>query len=120
MAFVVLQPNAIEEWKGRENEFEKYLKDYARSRLPGFACPEWVRIVEDLPVRGRSLINEHRAEIIPKNSEHPPEKYLKRHFEALPQNCSGCVYSDWADTQHYTISTIIHDYVLELMLEVMT
>ena len=32
------------------DEFEKVLKDFARTRLPGFACPEWVRVVEDLPV----------------------------------------------------------------------
>lgn len=55
MAFVVLQPDAAKEWRGRDNDFEKLLKDYARSRLPGFACPEWVRIVDDLPVRMPSV-----------------------------------------------------------------
>ena len=50
MAFVVLHHEAAKEWKGRSDGFEKVLKDFARTRLPGFACPEWVRVVEDLPV----------------------------------------------------------------------
>ena len=50
MAFVVLYPDHVLHWKGRRLEFEKDLKAHAKERLPGFACPEWVEIVPELPV----------------------------------------------------------------------
>jgi len=50
MAFVVLHPHHSPNWKGRHDEFSKELKDFAKTRLPGFACPEWVEIVPELPV----------------------------------------------------------------------
>ncbi|KAH7096485.1 acetyl-CoA synthetase-like protein [Auriculariales sp. MPI-PUGE-AT-0066] len=43
MAFVVLRQNV------ERNGFEDRLKSFARTRLPGFACPEWVRVVDELP-----------------------------------------------------------------------
>ncbi|KAF8203111.1 AMP-dependent synthetase and ligase [Pholiota molesta] len=49
MAFVVLHPHHVATWKGRYHEFEKDLKAHAKSRLPGFACPEWVEVVPELP-----------------------------------------------------------------------
>ncbi|KZT71372.1 acetyl-CoA synthetase-like protein [Daedalea quercina L-15889] len=49
MAFVTLHPQRASEWEGRHNAFEAALKQHARSRLPGFACPEWVAVVDDLP-----------------------------------------------------------------------
>ncbi|EJF66260.1 AMP-dependent synthetase and ligase [Dichomitus squalens LYAD-421 SS1] len=49
MAFVILHPQKAEKWAGRHSEFEKDLKEHARKRLPGFACPEWVSIVPELP-----------------------------------------------------------------------
>ncbi|KAH9486780.1 Acetate/butyrate--CoA ligase AAE7, peroxisomal [Psilocybe cubensis] len=49
MAFVVLHPQHVATWRGRHHLFEKDLKAHARSRLPGFACPEWVEIVPELP-----------------------------------------------------------------------
>jgi acyl-coenzyme A synthetase/AMP-(fatty) acid ligase len=51
MAFVILKATSSEKWKGRHTDFEVELKQHARSRLPGFACPEWVQVVEELPVR---------------------------------------------------------------------
>jgi acyl-CoA synthetase (AMP-forming)/AMP-acid ligase II len=33
----------------RRKPFEKELKAFARGRLPGFASPEWVIIVDELP-----------------------------------------------------------------------
>jgi len=48
-AFVILRPKSIAKWKGRHDEFEKELKAYAKGRLPGFACPEWVQVVDELP-----------------------------------------------------------------------
>ncbi|RPD66601.1 AMP-dependent synthetase and ligase [Lentinus tigrinus ALCF2SS1-6] len=49
MAFVILHPQKAEKWAGRLAEFEKDLKAHARKRLPGFACPEWVSVVQELP-----------------------------------------------------------------------
>ncbi|PPQ89595.1 LOW QUALITY PROTEIN: hypothetical protein CVT25_012340 [Psilocybe cyanescens] len=49
MAFVVLHPQHVSTWRGRHHVFEKNLKEHAKSRLPGFACPEWVEVVPELP-----------------------------------------------------------------------
>ncbi|KAL0569049.1 hypothetical protein V5O48_012918, partial [Marasmius crinis-equi] len=54
MAFVVLRPR--HDWEGREDEFETELIRYAKTRLPGFACPEWVKIVKELPKNGTGKI----------------------------------------------------------------
>ena len=56
MAFIVLHPEHALKWKGRYAEFEKELKDHAKSRLPGFARPEWVEIVRVLPVSFNGLV----------------------------------------------------------------
>ncbi|KAL5495475.1 hypothetical protein ACEPAI_938 [Sanghuangporus weigelae] len=48
MAFVILTPAAEKEYAGRHKEFEKDLKVFAKTRLPGFACPEWVQVVDEL------------------------------------------------------------------------
>jgi hypothetical protein len=50
MAFVILHPQHASGWAGRHHEFSKDLKEHARARLPGFACPEWVEVVPELPV----------------------------------------------------------------------
>jgi len=50
MAFVILNPRCADKWIGRYHEFSENLKEYARTRLPGFACPEWVEVVPELPV----------------------------------------------------------------------
>ena len=50
MAFVVIRdPKKKEGFEGR-------LKAHAKERLPGFACPEWVLIVDELPVSGLCLV----------------------------------------------------------------
>jgi len=49
MAFVVLHPQFVSTWKGRHDDFVKELKAHAKERLPGFACPEWVEVVQELP-----------------------------------------------------------------------
>jgi acyl-coenzyme A synthetase/AMP-(fatty) acid ligase len=49
MAFVLLQPAAIKKWNGHHDEFEQELKNHTKGRLPGFARPEWVRVVDELP-----------------------------------------------------------------------
>jgi hypothetical protein len=51
MAFVILKTDAATKWAGRHDDFGVELKRHARSRLPGFACPEWVKVVNELPVR---------------------------------------------------------------------
>lgn len=50
MAFVILHPQFVSSWKGQHDAFAKELKAHAKERLPGFACPEWVEIVQELPV----------------------------------------------------------------------
>lgn len=50
MAFVVLHPQHAAKWAGRHDQFADELKKHAKTRLPGFACPEWVEVVSDLPV----------------------------------------------------------------------
>lgn len=49
MAFVILNPRGEHKWKGKEGLFEKELREFSRSRLPGFASPEWVTVVDELP-----------------------------------------------------------------------
>ncbi|KAJ3844109.1 AMP-dependent synthetase and ligase [Lentinula raphanica] len=49
MAFVILHPEHAAKWHNRHDEFTKDLKAHARKRLPGFACPEWVEVVPELP-----------------------------------------------------------------------
>jgi acyl-CoA synthetase (AMP-forming)/AMP-acid ligase II len=50
MAFVVLHPQHASKWAGRHHEFAADLKEHAKGKLPGFACPEWVEVVPELPV----------------------------------------------------------------------
>lgn len=49
MAFVILHPQHAAQWLGRHHEFSEELKQHAKSKLPGFACPEWVEVVSELP-----------------------------------------------------------------------
>jgi len=50
MAYVILHAESARRWAGKHAEFSSALRAYARGRLPGFATPEWVAIVEELPV----------------------------------------------------------------------
>ena len=50
MAFVTLHPDKASKWENRQKDFEADLKVHARKALPGFATPEWVTIVPQLPV----------------------------------------------------------------------
>lgn len=56
MAFVILHPQHASKWTGRHSEFSADLKKHAKSRLPGFACPEWVEVVPELPVSKALLL----------------------------------------------------------------
>ncbi|KAG9058685.1 hypothetical protein FS842_006022 [Serendipita sp. 407] len=49
MAWVILRPQAVEKWKSRESQFEEELKQFAKAKLPGFAVPGYVVIVNELP-----------------------------------------------------------------------
>ena len=49
MAFVTLHPSKAVKWENKHKEFETDLRTHARKRLPGFATPEWVAIVPELP-----------------------------------------------------------------------
>jgi hypothetical protein len=50
MAYVILHPESARRWDGKHAEFSSALRTYARERLPGFATPEWIVVVEELPV----------------------------------------------------------------------
>lgn len=50
MAFVILHPHRTKTWAGKGAEFQVALKVHAKKTLPGFATPEWVEVVDDLPV----------------------------------------------------------------------
>jgi len=49
MAFVILRLEHVQTWVGNHAGFEVELKRHARKFLPGFACPEWVQVVDKLP-----------------------------------------------------------------------
>ncbi|KAF8559224.1 acetyl-CoA synthetase-like protein [Imleria badia] len=49
MAFVILRPQHVQTWASNHAEFEVELKRHAHTLLPGFACPEWVQVVDKLP-----------------------------------------------------------------------
>jgi len=49
MAYIILRPESARRWDGKHAEFSSTLKTYARERLPGFATPEWIVVVEELP-----------------------------------------------------------------------
>ena len=51
MAYVILHAESAKRWAGKHAQFSSALKAHARERLPGFATPEWVVVVEELPVR---------------------------------------------------------------------
>ncbi|KAL1731999.1 hypothetical protein EV714DRAFT_248169 [Schizophyllum commune] len=74
MAFVILRPSARKQWgpsgnsengqkdangKQGPSAFERELKAYAKGRLPGFACPEWVEVVNELPKTSTGKIQKH-------------------------------------------------------------
>ena len=56
-AFVVLTPSAELQYATKHDVFERDLKAFAKGRLPGFACPEWVRVLDELPVSENYVIN---------------------------------------------------------------
>jgi acyl-CoA synthetase (AMP-forming)/AMP-acid ligase II len=57
MAFVTLHPGKAAKWEDKHKEFETDLKAHARKKLPGFATPEWVIVVPDLPVSASSVMS---------------------------------------------------------------
>jgi len=59
MAFVTLRPEAARQWKTKNEEFQVVLKKFARTKLPGFACPEWVQITDELPKTSTGKILKH-------------------------------------------------------------
>jgi len=50
-AFIVFNREGQREWADSPKEFEAHLKASLKGKLPGFAIPEWIYIVKDLPVR---------------------------------------------------------------------
>ncbi|CAE6449195.1 unnamed protein product [Rhizoctonia solani] len=59
MAYVILHGHKAGKWKGKHAEFEADLKEHAKKRLPGFACPEWVEVVPELPKTSTGKIQKN-------------------------------------------------------------
>ena len=62
MAYVILRPEAVGKWEGKGaegGEFEKELIAHSRKHLPGFARPEWVEVVPELPKTSTGKIQKH-------------------------------------------------------------
>ncbi|KAI0068277.1 acetyl-CoA synthetase-like protein [Artomyces pyxidatus] len=49
MAFVILHAESAKRWAAKHADFARDLKRHAKDRLPGFATPEWIVVVEELP-----------------------------------------------------------------------
>lgn len=56
-AYVVLKDAAS--WHGRHIAFEKELKRFSKGKLPGFATPEWVEVVEALEKTSTGKVQKH-------------------------------------------------------------
>ncbi|EUC65276.1 acyl-CoA synthetase, partial [Rhizoctonia solani AG-3 Rhs1AP] len=59
MAFVILHAHKAAKWKGKHAEFGVSLKEHAKQSLPGFACPEWVEVVPELPKTSTGKIQKN-------------------------------------------------------------
>ena len=66
MAFVTLHPSKAAKWENKHREFEADLKAHARKKLPGFATPEWVAVVPDLPVSEDLVVKGFSRSLIPR------------------------------------------------------
>lgn len=56
-AYVVLKDSAS--WHGRHVAFEQELKKFSKGKLPGFATPEWVEVVEALEKTSTGKVQKH-------------------------------------------------------------
>ncbi|KAF8527924.1 acetyl-CoA synthetase-like protein [Hysterangium stoloniferum] len=59
-AFVVLNRLGSDKWNGSHDDFEKDLKRWVKGKLPGFAIPEWVDVVQELPKTSTGKIQKNR------------------------------------------------------------
>ncbi|KAG8988351.1 hypothetical protein FRB90_002803 [Tulasnella sp. 427] len=59
MAFVVLHLDSAKKYERDAVEFVESLAQHARERLPGFARPEWVEVVEELPKTSTGKIQKN-------------------------------------------------------------
>lgn len=59
MAFVILHPHSAFQAADRREHFEKELKAFSAKGLPGFARPEWVVVLEELPKTGTGKVLKH-------------------------------------------------------------
>jgi acyl-CoA synthetase (AMP-forming)/AMP-acid ligase II len=59
-AFVILHPQHVKTWSQKPpSAFADDLKKHAKTVLPGFACPEWVDVVPELPKTSTGKIMKH-------------------------------------------------------------
>ncbi len=82
MAYVILHKESALHWAGKHAEFSSALKAHARGRLPGFATPEWVVVVEELPVRP---FIAHVFVVVLKPVITPENIHRKNHEDGLAQ-----------------------------------
>ena len=97
MAFVILHVESAKRWADKLVEFAVELKAHARERLPGFALPEWVAVVEELPVRPRHIYDFRASVHLSKTRfrtprKRPPGRSKRRSCENGLQSCNrrGC------------------------------
>jgi AMP-binding enzyme C-terminal domain len=91
MAFVILHKHHVKTWEGIHDKFTQELKQHARARLPGFACPEWVQIVEDLPV---SINSDDRPlhRIHQPHRKHQQARFSRQIYGKLSPSCKIFVF----------------------------
>lgn len=89
MAFVILKSEARQKWSGKDDEFSAELKRHARGRLPGFACPEWVKVVDDLPVSFSVLCVFGEELTCSGDRKHRLAKFRRYNCARLLQSCDA-------------------------------
>lgn len=58
-AFVILKSESSSKWTGKHEIFGSDLKEWLRGKLPGFAIPEWVDVVQELPKTSTGKIQKN-------------------------------------------------------------
>lgn len=91
MAFVILHPQHVAKWAGRHHEFGDDLKKHAKARLPGFACPEWVEVVPELPVS--SMFFRPNPLFLHSFRKRQRERYLRPNSGRLLRNSDMYVHT---------------------------
>jgi acyl-CoA synthetase (AMP-forming)/AMP-acid ligase II len=58
-SFIIIRPHSADKWLRNPDQFAVELKAFCKPLLPGFARPEWVEIVTELPKTSTGKIQKH-------------------------------------------------------------